>query len=74
MARSAAAIQAEITSIETHLQSSDSVVSSVGSDGTSLSRADRSKLEERLDQLYQQLGRVDGTSPMIVRGRVRNFR
>lgn len=73
MARSSASIQAEITSIETLLQSSQGLYSSIGADGLSRT-VNRSSLEERLDKLYQQLGRADGSSPMIVRGHVKGLR
>ena len=74
MPRSATAIQAEITSLETYLQSASSFISSTGSDGTSVSQAERAKLEQRLDSLYAQLGRADGSNPMLVRGRLKNMR
>ncbi len=73
MARSAASIQAEITTLETHLASADSLRSGVGSDGTSLSNADRASMSKRLDELYSQLDRATGNAPMFVRGRVRGL-
>lgn len=73
MGRSASSIQAEITQLETYLSSSDSLVSNAGSDGTSLSRASRDALQKRLDQLYAQLDRVNGTVPMLVRGRIKGL-
>lgn len=73
MARSAASIQAEITAIETLLSSSASLSTSLAADGVSRT-IDRSGLEARLDKLYQQLGRADGSSPMILRGVVRGLR
>ncbi|MBA3589960.1 hypothetical protein [Methylibium sp.] len=74
MGRSAASIQAEITTLETHLQSGDSLVSGVASRGTSLTRAARAGMEARLDSLYQQLGRADGTDPMFPRGVITGLR
>lgn len=73
MARSASSIQAEISSIETLLQSSQGVYASIGADGVSRT-VNRSALEQRLDRLYQQLGRADGSSPMIVRGYLKGLR
>jgi hypothetical protein len=73
MARSASAIQAEITVIETELQSSASLISSAATDSTSITRR-RELLEKRLDQLYIQLDRTNGTAPMIVRGVVKGLR
>lgn len=74
MGRSASSIQAEIDILETHLQASTSLVQSQGADGTSAARFNRKDIEARLDQLYQQLGRANGTSPMLVRGVVRGLR
>lgn len=73
MGRSAASIQAEITTLETHLQSSSSLINSTGADGVSLSYSQRSAIEARIDKLYMQLGRANGSSPMIVRGVVRGL-
>ena len=73
MARSSAYIQIEITAIETRLQSADSMLSSVASDGTSVTAAERAALEKRLDSLYQMLDRATGASPMFVRGRVKGL-
>lgn len=66
--RSAASIQTEITTLETFLQSSESLLQNVGSDGTSAGRVNRKDVAARLDELYGQLGRANGESPMIVRG------
>lgn len=74
MARSAASIQAEITTIEAYLAGADSLVSAVASRGTSVTNASRKDLTDRVDQLYMQLGRVDGTSPMFARGNVTGLR
>lgn len=73
MARSAASIQAEITAIENMLSSAESVYTSVGADGVSRS-INRGELQKRLDQLYQQLDRANGSSPMIVRGFLKGLR
>ena len=73
MARSASSIQAEITAIETMLSSTAGLNISVSSDGVSRT-IDRSGLESRLDRLYQQLGRADGSDPMFVRGRIKGLR
>ena len=70
MARSAASIQAEITILEAHLASSASLLSNTGADGTSAGFAERAAMTKRLDELYTQLDRANGTAPMIVRGRV----
>lgn len=72
MSRSAASIQAEIDVIETFLASSDSLMTSVSADGTSRS-VNRAEVATRLDKLYQQLGRKNGTSPMIIRGVVKGM-
>lgn len=73
MARSAAAIQAEIDSLETMLQSSAGLLTTVSADGVTRT-INRSALESRLDKLYQQLGRATGDDPMFVRGRIRGLR
>ncbi len=67
MGRTATSIQAEITVLETELQSAASLLSSVGSDSTTVTKR-RELLEKRLDQLYIQYDRVTGTAPMFVRG------
>jgi hypothetical protein len=73
MARSAASIQAEIDAIEALLTTSASLVESVTADGASRT-INRSELATRLDKLYQQLGRANGSDPMFVRGRIRGLR
>jgi hypothetical protein len=73
MARSASSIQAEIDAIESLLQSSASLVESVAADGASRT-INRAELASRLDKLYQQLGRANGSDPMFVRGRIRGLR
>lgn len=74
MPRTASAIQAEIDVLEAHLASANSVVGSSGSDGTSLTYAQRSAMEARLDRLYQMMDRATGKSPMFVRSRVGGLR
>lgn len=73
MARSAANIQAEIDRLETMLAAEDTDIKSAGSDGGMATRFDRSKLEARLDKLYIQLSRAQGTL-MFIRGRVHGLR
>ena len=70
MGRSATAIQAEITTIEAQLQAA--VESSTGVDGASIS-FNREALERRLDKLYIQQSRANGSAPMMVRGVVRGL-
>ncbi len=74
MGQSAALIQARIDVLETFLGSADSLIQSVGSDGTSLTKTDRASAAKELRQLYMDLGRVSGTSPMLARGRLRGLR
>ncbi len=74
MARTAALIQAEIDRLETFLSSAATTVANVASDGTTIGYINREKASLRLDALYQQLGRADGTSPMLMRGRLRGLR
>jgi hypothetical protein len=67
MARSATAIQVEITAIEAQLPNAIAAASySIA--GRSKSNQTLDALTKRLDVLYQQLGRANGTSPMLVRG------
>lgn len=65
--RTAALIQAEIDILETFLASADSLLSSVSADGTSRT-VNRMEAAKRLDQLYIQLERRNGSEPMFVRG------
>lgn len=71
MGRSAASIQTEIDALEASVST---LLQSMGSDGTSLQKADYAAQTKRLDQLYGQLGRANGTEPMLVRGVVRGLR
>lgn len=67
MARSATAIQVEITAIEAQLPNVIAAASySIA--GRSKSNQTIDALTKRLDVLYQQLGRANGTAPMLVRG------
>lgn len=73
MARSASAIQAEITIAEAQL-AAIYASKSYGINGRSKTTQDLKQVTDRLDQLYLQLGRANGTSPMFVRGVVRGLR
>lgn len=73
MGRSAALIQAQIDVLETFLASSDSLLQSVSSDGTSRTTITRMDALKELNILYQVLGRANGTSPMIARGVVKGL-
>jgi pyrroloquinoline quinone (PQQ) biosynthesis protein C len=67
MARSATAIQTEIDAIEAQLPNAIASASySIA--GRSKSNQTLDALTKRLDVLYQQLGRANGTAPMLVRG------
>lgn len=70
MGRSAGSIQAEIDRLETFLSGAGTTIQSTSADGTTVTHISRKDAEARLDSLYQQLGRVDGSSPMFTRGRV----
>jgi hypothetical protein len=67
VARPASSIQAEIDTLETFLQSTDALYQSIDANGIRRT-IDRTGVSTRLDQLYVQLGRVNGSAPMIVRG------
>lgn len=73
MGRSAASIQSEIDRLETMLAADDTDIKSASADGGMAVRFDRSKMEARLDKLYIQLSRANGTL-MFVRGRVHGLR
>jgi hypothetical protein len=73
MARSAASIQAQIDVYEAALSSGQSVYSSISSDGTSRS-LDTVAISAELRRLYRDLGRANGSDPMIVRGVLRGLR
>lgn len=68
MGRSASSIQAEIDRLETFLSGAGTTIQSTSSDGTAVTHINRKQAEDRLDRLYIQLGRVNGTSPMFPRG------
>ena len=74
MGRSASSIQAEIDRLETFLSGAATTIASTSSDGTSVQHINRKQAEDRLDRLYIQLGRVNGTSPMFPRGVVTGLR
>jgi hypothetical protein len=67
MARSTTSIQAEINVLETELQSAQSLLASVGSDNTQITKR-RDILQSRLDYLYVMYDRASGAAPMFVRG------
>lgn len=69
MGRPAASIQTEIDTLEAEL-SSLARASSYSINGRSKANQRYADITSRLDQLYTQLGRVNGTSPMVVRGRL----
>jgi hypothetical protein len=73
MGRPAASIQTEITAIESQIATAV-VGSTVSSDGTTITQQQYDKLTARLDQLYIQLERANGTAPMFVRGIVKGLR
>jgi len=73
MPRPVAAIETEISVLESRLSSADSFTRSAGSDGVSLTSEGRRDLERRLDHLYVQLDRASGRSPRASRGRVRGL-
>lgn len=70
MGRSVASIQAEIDRIEAVLSGEDSLIESAGADGVSGKRVNYDVMTRRLDLLYKQLSRANGSSPMLVRGRL----
>ncbi len=73
MARSSTSIQTEIDAIEAQLPNAIKAASySIA--GRSKSNQTLDALTKRLDKLYQQLGRTNGTSPMLVRGVVKGLR
>lgn len=67
MGRSAASIQTEITAIEAQLAVAVVGVSA-SADAVAYTQQQYDKLTDRLDRLYQQLERANGTAPMLVRG------
>ncbi len=68
MGRSASSIQAEIDRLETFLSGAGTTIASTSADGTSTTLINRKDAETRLDRLYLQLGRANGTAPLLVRG------
>lgn len=73
MARSTALIQAEIDSLESEIAKAVKA-QSYSIAGRSKSNQSHASLTARLDKLYQQLARANGSSPMIVRGHVEGLR
>lgn len=73
MPRSASSIQTEIDAIDAALASSVNA-QSYSIAGRSVSRVNYGELTKRRDQLQQQLDRINGTCPMIVRGVVKGLR
>jgi hypothetical protein len=67
MARSAASIQVEIDALEAQLANAIAA-SSYSVAGRSKANQSYDTLTKRLDQLYMQLSRANGTAPMVVRG------
>lgn len=74
MSRTATSIQAEIDRLETFLSGAATTIQGTSSDGTAVTHINRKQAEDRLDRLYIQLGRVNGTSPMFPRGVVTGLR
>lgn len=68
MGRSAASIQAQITAIEAFIASGGGLAKSVQANGVSESTMTMDEATALLNQLYAQLGRANGTAPMISRG------
>lgn len=68
MPRSAASIQAEITTIEAQLSASSSNITGMSADGVSITRSQRKDLESRLDLLYLQADRA--AYGIVSRGRM----
>ncbi len=71
MGRSAGYIATEIAALEAEIVN---MVQSMGSDGTSVQKADYAAKCARLDKLYIFQDRAAGTAPMLVRGAVRGLR
>jgi len=70
MARSLASIDAEIAALESQVVQ---MASNMSSDGVSVTY-DMNGIRKRLDQLYMQRGRADGSDPVTSRGVVRGLR
>ncbi len=71
MGRSAGYIATEIAALEADVAN---LIQSMGSDGTSVQKADYAAKCARLDKLYIFADRAAGTAPMLVRGVVKGFR
>lgn len=72
MARSAALIQAEIDALEAAIPSIIRAAS-YSVNGRAKANQRLKEIADRLDMLYQMLDRVNGTSPMLVRGVVKGL-
>jgi hypothetical protein len=71
--RSAASIQAEIDIREARIASAAGTVQGTAGDGESVNFVNFAEETRRLDQLYQQLDRANGSAPMIARGVVKSL-
>ncbi len=76
MAESVASLTTQLTNIDAAIASAETA-QSVGSDGTSISRASLDVLYKRRDQIQRRLesaqATADGRSRMFSRGRVKNL-
>lgn len=70
--RSTTSIQTEIDALEAQLPNAIAA-QSYSIAGRSKANQAYEALTKRLDQLYQQLGRANGTSPMLARGVVKGL-
>lgn len=73
MGRPASSIQAEIAILEGEL-AAIARSSSYSINGRSKTNQNYQQITKRLDQLYTQLGRANGSTPMITRGVLRGLR
>jgi hypothetical protein len=73
MGRPVASIQTEITALEAQIATSSQALS-VGSNGSSYTSQPLAAMQVRLDKLYAQLGRANGTNPMFPRGTITGLR
>lgn len=74
MGRSAASIQAQITALETYIASGGGISKSISANGVSETSMSMDEATKLLDSLYIQLGRANGSSPMISRGIILGLR
>jgi len=68
MGRTASSIQVQITAVEAFIASGGGLTKSVSANGVSQQTMSMDEATALLNKLYAQLGRADGTSPMIARG------